>query len=118
MGFWHIEPGSASAPDTLYCGVCPAALFRSEDGGDTWEENEALSNHETRPIWMPGAGGLAAHSVVVDETNPDRMWVAISAAGVFRTDDGGQTWQPKNDNVRDEDAQFDPNVELYPTAGQ
>jgi hypothetical protein len=86
---WHIQPGRASEPNVMYCGVGPAALFRSEDNGDTWEENASLSAHPSKQYWNPGAGGLILHSVVLDPKNKDRMWIAISAAGVVRTDDGG-----------------------------
>jgi hypothetical protein len=115
---WRIEPGRASESGVLYCGVGPAALFRSDDGGETWRENEALSNHPTRSSWNPGAGGLILHSMVLDPANANRMWVAISAAGVFRTDDGGASWQVKNNNIREPAHQFDPNVPLYPEVGQ
>jgi len=115
---WHIEPASPAEPGVMYCGVGPAALFRSDDGGDTWAENAALSAHPTKQFWNPGAGGLILHSVVRDPKNHGRMWIAISAAGVFRTDDAGATWQAKNNNIREPAAAFDPNVPLYPEAGQ
>ena len=84
---WVTESG----PDgTLYAGVDPGALFRSPDGGETWEEVRALTDHETRSRWFPGAGGMMVHSIGFDSTNPNRMFVGISAAGVFRTDDGGK----------------------------
>ena len=102
---WHIEPGRETEPATLYLGVEPAALFRSRDGGDTWHEVTGLSNHPTRTEWNPGFGGLCLHSIGLDPQNADRMWVGISAAGVFRTDDGGQRWRPANRGVR---ADFDP----------
>src|SRR6266508_3727052 len=75
---WRIEPAGASEPGVLHCGADPACLFRSEDGGDTWVENQALTNHPTREGWFPGAGGLITHSIVVDPTNKERMWLAIS----------------------------------------
>lgn len=115
---WHVQPGRESEPGVMYCGVGPAALFRSEDSGNTWQENAALSNHPTRGSWNPGAGGLILHSVVLDPNNKQRMWTAISAAGVFRTEDGGQSWQVQNNNIRDPAAAFDPNVPLYPEVGQ
>ena len=115
---WRVQPGRSSEPGVLYCGTGPAALFRSADGGASWQENEALSNHPTKQFWNPGAGGLILHSIVLDPNDANRMWVAISAAGVFRTDDGGASWQPKNSNIREPAHQFDPNVPLYPEAGQ
>ncbi len=115
---WHIQPGRASEPNVMYCGVGPAALFRSDDNGVTWEENAALSSHPTKSKWAPGAGGLILHSVLLDPKNKNRMWTAISAAGVFRTENGGASWQTMNDNIRDPGAAFDPNMPLYPEAGQ
>jgi BNR/Asp-box repeat len=96
---WHLEP-SASDPDTVYAGVEDAAIFRTNDGGHTWHELPGLRTHESGPDWQPGAGGLCAHTIVIDPTDPDRIFVAISAAGVFRTDDGGKTWQPANKGLR------------------
>ncbi len=90
---WHLEP-SADDPDTVYAGVEDAALFRSSDGGMTWQEQSGLRDHDTAPGWAPGAGGMCLHTIIVDPHNPDRMFVAISAAGSFRTDDGGKTWRP------------------------
>ena len=84
------------AGDHLYAGVDEAGLFRSSDFGETWQPLDGLNEHPTRSAWEPGFGGLAAHRVIVDRENPDRIWVAISAAGVFRSDDGGATWHPKN----------------------
>jgi hypothetical protein len=115
---WHVEPGRASEPNVMYCGVGPAALFRSDDNGQTWQENAALSSHPTKQHWNPGAGGLILHSVVLDPKNKDRMWTAISAAGVFRSEDGGDSWQVLNNNIREPASAFDPNVPLYPEVGQ
>lgn len=92
---WHLEP-SLSDPDTVYAGVEDAALFRSTDGGVTWHELAGLRGHVSGPSWQPGAGGLCLHTIVMDPENEDRMFVAISAAGAFRTDDGGFTWKPIN----------------------
>jgi photosystem II stability/assembly factor-like uncharacterized protein len=92
---WHLEP-SPSDPDTVYAGVEDAALFRSTDGARTWEEVRGLREHGSGSHWQPGAGGMCLHTIVLDPGNADRMFVAISAAGVFRTDDGGTTWQPAN----------------------
>jgi len=97
---WHIEPGRANEPKVLYAGVAPAALFRSDDSGATWNEIKTLSQHPTRSRWHPGAGGLCLHSVALDPSNPLRMFVGISAVGVFRTDDGGATWQTANRGTR------------------
>ncbi len=111
---WHIEPGRSSEPDTLYAGVQPAAIFKSTDGGATWREVAGLGKHPTRSEWMPGFGGLCLHSIALDRENPERMWVGISAAGVFRTDDGGENWRPANRGVR---ADFNPGDPL-PEWGQ
>src|SRR5438552_17331033 len=115
---WRIEPGRATEQGTLFCGVDPGCLFRSEDGGDTWEENGALNNHPTRERWGPGAGGLIVHSIILDPANRNRMWVAISAAGVFRTEDGGASWQPANASLKNILAKYDPKAEMYPEVGQ
>jgi hypothetical protein len=89
---WHLEP-SLTDPDTVYAGVEDAALFRSSDGGQSWHELAGLRDASGQ-FWMPGAGGMCLHSILLDPGNPERMFIAISAAGVFRTDDGGTTWQP------------------------
>jgi photosystem II stability/assembly factor-like uncharacterized protein len=92
---WHLEP-SLTDPDTVYAGVEDAALFRSIDGGNSWHELAGLRGHGSGPRWQPGAGGMGLHTILLDPQNPRRMHIAISAAGVFRTDDGGKTWAPKN----------------------
>jgi hypothetical protein len=92
---WHLEP-SLTDPDTVYAGIEDAALFRSTDGGENWQELAGLRGHGTGPKWQPGAGGLCLHTIILDPRNPQRMWIAISAAGAFRTDDGGKTWNPIN----------------------
>ena len=92
---WHLEP-SLTDPDTVYAGVEDAALFRSTDGGQNWQELAGLRGHGTGPRWQPGAGGLCLHTILLDPSNPDRIFIAISAAGAFRTDDGGKTWEPIN----------------------
>ena len=92
---WHIEPSPADAR-TVYAGIEDAALFKSTDGGESWHELSGLRGHGTGPQWQPGAGGMCLHSVIVDAANPDRIYIAISAAGAFRTDDGGKTWKPIN----------------------
>ncbi len=106
---WHLEP-SLTDPDTVYAGVEDAALFRSSDGGREWEELSGLREHDTGSSWQPGAGGMCLHTIVLDPNNSDRMFVAISAAGAFRTDDGGKSWLPINKGLRsqgipDEDAE-------------
>jgi photosystem II stability/assembly factor-like uncharacterized protein len=92
---WHIEP-SLTNPDTVYAGVEDAALFRSTDGGENWKELPGLRGHGTGPRWQPGAGGMCLHTIILDPSNPNRIFIAISAAGAFRTDDGGDTWKPIN----------------------
>src|SRR5947199_937358 len=92
---WHLEP-SLTDPDTVYAGVEDAALFRSTDGGKNWHELPGLRGHGTGPKWQPGAGGMCLHTIILDPKNPKRMWIAISAAGAFRTDDGGESWKPIN----------------------
>jgi len=89
---WHLEP-SLSDPDTVYAGVEDAAIFKSTDAGQTWNELPDLRTHGTGPGWAPGAGGMCLHTILIDPTNHDRIYVAISAAGAFRTDDGGKTWR-------------------------
>jgi photosystem II stability/assembly factor-like uncharacterized protein len=96
---WHLEP-SLTDPDTVYAGVEDAALFKSTDAGQTWGELPALRQHESAAGWAPGAGGLCLHTIVIDPTNNDRMFIAISAAGVFRTEDGGKSWRPANHGLR------------------
>ena len=92
---WHFEP-SATDPDTVYAGAEDAALFRTTDGGASWHELPGLRCHESGPKWMPGAGGMGLHTILIDPRDPRRIYIAISAAGVFRTDDGGETWRPIN----------------------
>ena len=106
---WHLEP-SLNDPDTVYAGVEDAALFRSTDGGQQWQELSGLRGHGSGPSWQPGAGGLCLHTILLDPTNAERAFVAISAAGAFRTDDGGQSWQVINrgllsDGIPDPDAE-------------
>jgi photosystem II stability/assembly factor-like uncharacterized protein len=96
---WHLEP-SLTDPDTIYAGVEDAGLFRSVNGGKTWQELPGLRTHDSAPSWQPGAGGMCLHTIVLDPTDPGRMFIAISAAGVFRTDDAGKTWRPVNRGLR------------------
>lgn len=98
---WHFEP-SLSDPETVYAGVEDAALFRSTDGGMTWGELSGLREHGSGPKWQPGAGGMCLHTILLDPSNPDRIFIAISAAGAFRTDDGGKTWRPINRGLKSE----------------
>jgi hypothetical protein len=98
---WHLEP-SPTEVDTVFAGVEDAALFRSTDGGATWNELPGLREHGSGPAWQPGAGGMCLHTIVIDPTDVQRMFVAISAAGVFRTLDGGATWEPANRGLRSE----------------
>lgn len=108
---WHIEPGAADEPEVIYCGIAPAALFRSEDRGRSWEEVPSLGAHPTKDRWNPGAGGLCLHSF---QAMPGgRLYAGISAAGVFRSDDRGATWRPMNKGVRTD---FQP--EKFPEVGQ
>jgi len=92
---WHLEP-SLTNPDEVYAGIEDAALFHSTDGGQNWDEISGLRTHTTGSAWQPGAGGMCLHTIIVDPTDPKRIVIAISAAGAFRTDDGGATWKPIN----------------------
>lgn len=107
---WHMEP-SLHDPDTVYAGVEDAALFRTTDGGQNWTEMSGLRKHGSGAQWMPGAGGMGLHTIVQHPTNPKRLWIAISAAGVFRTDDGGETWAPANKGLTSKYIP-DPNAEV------
>ena len=109
---WHIEPDLASSK-TVYAGVAPAALFRSEDGGSNWVEMRSLSEHSSKSEWTPGAGGMCLHSIVIDPDDSRNMWIGISAAGVFRSNDRGESWVPVNRGVRAESL---PNK--FPEVGQ
>ena len=107
---WHLEP-SYSDPDMVYAGVEDAAIFRSTDGAQTWQELSGLRGHGTGPKWQPGAGGMCLHTILLDKKDPKRIYIAISAAGAFRTDDGGKTWKPINRGLRsqflpDQDAEI------------
>jgi serine/threonine protein kinase len=97
---WQISLGRADEPDVLYCGVDPAALFETRDGGETWSLVRGLFDHPHRPRWVPGNGGLALHTIVVDPADRQRMYVAISAGGVYRTNDAGRTWTAQNRGIR------------------
>ncbi len=112
---WQIVPGNSQEPTTLYCGVEPAALFRSDDAGETWSLVKGLHDHPHRPQWQPGGGGLCLHTILPDPANKKRMHIAISTGGVYRTDDGGKSWEARNVGVR---AQFLPEDQRYPEFGQ
>ncbi len=107
---WHFEP-SPTDPDTVYAGVEDAALFRSTDGGRTWRELSGLRKHDSGPRWQPGAGGMCLHTIVLDPADLKRMFIAISAAGAFRSEDGGETWRPVNRGLKSEGIP-DPNAEV------
>jgi photosystem II stability/assembly factor-like uncharacterized protein len=98
---WHLEP-SATDPDMIYAGVEDAALFQSVDGGTSWQELSGLRRHDSSPYWAPGAGGMCLHTIIVDPTDAARIFIAISSAGVFRSDDGAKTWRPANRGLRSE----------------
>lgn len=110
---WIIQPGRHDDPDVVYAGVDPASLWKSTDRGETWNLVTGLEEHPTRETWGPGAGGLCLHSIVPDYSDPDRMWVGISAVGCMKTVDGGENWTHANKNTR---AGFQPNI--YPEYGQ
>ena len=110
---WQIALGRPEEPNVLYCGVEPAALFESRDAGETWLLVRGLFDHPHRPRWVPGNGGLALHTIVLDPADSQRIYVAISAGGVYMTDDGGLTWTAQNRGIR---ATFMP--DKYPEFGQ
>jgi hypothetical protein len=107
---WHLEP-SPTDPDVVFAGAEDAALFRSGDGGQSWEELSGLRGHGSGSSWQPGAGGLCLHTILLDPADARRMYIAISAAGVFRSDDGGVTWEPKNRGLKSEGIP-DPDAEV------
>ena len=111
---WHLRPGHESEPGTVWLGGAPGVLFRSDDRGATFEPVNGLVEHATRDRWNPGAGGMCCHSIQLDPRDPSRLYAAISAAGTFRTDDGGGTWTPQNSGVA---ADFFPD-DPYPEVGQ
>ena len=110
---WFVAPGPATSPETMYAGIEPAGLFVSHDRGASWQSVDSLNTHATTTTWQPAGGGLALHSVFVDPSDEKRIYCAVSAGGVYRSDDGGDSWLPVNRNVR---ADFQP--QQYPEAGQ
>jgi photosystem II stability/assembly factor-like uncharacterized protein len=110
---WHVEPGTENEPDVVYAGVDPACLFRSTDNGESWTPNSSMLNHETRPKWQAGFGGLCLHTILPDEQDSKKMHIAISAVGTMYTEDAGESWSFQNKNVR---ADFLP--DKYPVYGQ
>jgi photosystem II stability/assembly factor-like uncharacterized protein len=107
---WHLEP-SLTDPDTVYAGVEDAAMFRTTDGGKTWQELPSLRAAKGH-LWQPGAGGMGLHTILLDPKNPKRIFIAISAAGAFRTDDGGETWRPINQGLKSPHELPDPTAEV------
>ena len=107
---WHLEP-TRNDPDTVYAGIQDAALFRTTDGGKSWHELPGLRNHASAPAWQPGAGGMCLHTILLDPSHAGRIYIAISAAGVFRSDDAGTTWRPMNRGLRSEQIP-DPTAEV------
>lgn len=110
---WQVALGHPGDDDTLYCGVEPAALFKSTDGGESWSLVKGLFDHPHRPQWQPGGGGLCLHTIIPDPSNKDRTYIAISTGGVYKTEDGGASWNVSNKGVR---AEFLP--DKYPEFGQ
>jgi len=107
---WHLEP-SLTERDTVYAGIEDAALFRSTDAGKSWTELAGLRQHPSGPKWQPGAGGMCLHTILFDPSDPKRIFIAISAAGAFRSDDAGTTWKPINRGLKSEQIP-DPNAEV------
>jgi hypothetical protein len=107
---WHLEP-SLSDPDTVYAGVEDAAIFRTTDGGKSWQELPALRSAKGH-LWQPGAGGMCLHTILLHPTDPNRIFIAISAAGAFRSDDGGQSWRPVNNGLKSQYELPDPAAEV------
>lgn len=112
---WQLDASRTDDPDVLYCGVEPAALFESRDAGRTWALVRGLFDHPHRSRWQPGGGGLCLHTIVPHPDDPERILVAISTGGVYRTEDGGRSWRASNDGIR---AEFLPEEQRYPEFGQ
>src|SRR5919204_921604 len=111
---WHVEPGRESEPGRLWLGGAPGVLFRTDDSGESWEVVQSLLEHPTRERWNPGAGGMCTHSIQLDAGDPNRMYVGISAAGVFRSEDAGESWTPANQGTAADFFPEDP----FPEVGQ
>ena len=111
---WHVEPGRDSEPGVLWLGGAPGVLFRTEDSGESWQVVQSLLEDPTRERWQPGFGGMCTHSIQIDPADTGRMYVGISAAGVFRSEDGGESWTPANSGTA---ADFMPD-DLFPEVGQ
>lgn len=99
QNYWHIEPGHASEPDTIFVGLDPYSMYRSDDAGESWSPVPGINDHPSKSKWNPGNGGPCLHTILVDPTDAQRMYVGISAAGAFRSDDGGKTFEPANHGV-------------------
>lgn len=112
---WSILPAPAHGPGVVYAGVEASGLFRSDDGGDTWSEVASLRAHPTHATWNPGNGGKCLHSIALDPANPERMYVAASTGGIYRSEDAGTTWGPVSRGIR---ADFMPEPMRYPESGQ
>lgn len=112
---WSILPGPAGEPDVIYAGVEASGLFRSCDGGDSWQEVASVRTHPTHDLWFSGFGGKCMHTLAQDPHRPARMYFACSTGGIYRTDDGGETWAAKNEGIR---CDFAPEDQRYPVAGQ
>ena len=110
---WHVEPGADDEPDTLWLGGAPGVLLRSSDRGTSWDVVKGVLEHPTREQWQPGAGGMCCHSIQVDPSDRNRMYIGISAAGVFRSEDAGESWTPANNGTA---ADYLP--DQYPEVGQ
>jgi len=108
---WHFEPSTTDA-DAVYAGAEDAAIFRSTDGGKSWNELAGLRQHDSASKWQPGAGGMCLHTILIDPANADRLYVAISAAGAFRSEDAGQTWRPINRGLSSKYELPDPNADV------
>ena len=111
---WHVEPGRDSEPGVLWLGGAPGVLFRTEDSGESWQVVQSLLKDPTRERWQPGFGGMCTHSIQIDPADPGRMYVGISAAGVFRSEDGGESWTPANSGTAADFMPDDP----FPEVGQ